>query len=618
MEIRSDVAHLSNVLTYFKHQGRWHRGTAPVGRLRAARAAELPDLLAEVEYLVESGGLTAVGWIAYEAAAAYGLACTAPGPDLPAADMWLFEAFQTEAPPIAPAPARLEWRNTWDRGEYLAAVDRIRAHLAAGDSYQVNLCFAAVAPHAPPVEHHAAWFGRLVRAQGARYPLFLKTPEYTLLSASPELYLAREGAHVWSRPMKGTRPRGRYPAADAGLHAELTNSTKDRAENLMIVDMIRNDLGRVAKIGSVAVRDRFAVEDYPGVWQMVSQVDARSDAALPDLVGATFPCASITGAPKVRTMEIIRDVETAPRGIYTGAAGFIAPGRRMQLAVAIRTVTVTDRGARFGVGSGVTWDSDPAGEWDECAVKTRVLRAYGPPDYLFEAMFAEDGVVWLWDRHASRIERAARHFRFRLPPREVLERTLRESCGERGRYKLRLVLYERGAVTVEAHPIAKRPIEPDRLDGAAPWTVRLASQPVDHTCPDLYFKTNRRAVYERARRGIESDEVLLYNRQGHVTEGCITNVWLRDGERLLTPPVSDGLLGGTLRAHALAGGATPRGLEPVERSIPVDALHPDSELYLSNAVRGWRRARLIPVGRDEIAPHGRPKAIPAPLGEEHT
>lgn len=593
MEIRTEPAHLSKIATYFRRDGRWQHATAPVLRLHTTRAAELPDLLSELEYLVESRGLTAVGWIAYEAAAAYGLAGIEPPAGTPLVDMLLFDRFQELAPPVAPEPPRLEWRNTWERDRYLSAVAQLRRHLAAGDSYQVNLCFAARAADAPPPELHVPWFGRLVRAQGAHYPLLLQTPEYTLLSASPELYLARNDTQVWSRPMKGTRPRGRYPEEDLAYRNALADSQKDRAENLMIVDMVRNDLGRVAQVGSVAVSDLFAIEGYPGVWQMVTQVQAHSSAPLPELIGATFPCASITGAPKARTMEIIRDLETAPRGVYTGAAGFIAPGRRMQLSVAIRTVTVHDRIARFGVGSGVTWDSDPAGEWEECAVKTRVLHAYGPPAYLFETLVVQDGVIWLWQQHKTRLQRAAHHVQFRLPSWSVVDRALAEACSGHRLCKARLVLHADGTVTVDAAPIAQAPVEPEALEHAVPWTVSLAKEPIDSACPDLYVKSDRRAVYEQARRSSECDEVLLYNQLGHLTEGCITNVWLRDGDRLLTPPISDGLLGGTLRAHALAGGATPHGLTPVEQSIPIGAITPDSELYLSNAVRGWRRARLV-------------------------
>lgn len=593
MEIRTDLAHLSKVTTYFKRDGRWQHASAPVLRLCTTRATELPDLLSELEYLVESRGLTAVGWIGYEAATAYGLACIEPPAGTPLVDMLLFDRFEALAPPVAPEPPQLQWRNTWERDRYLSAVARLRGHLAAGDSYQVNLCFAARAADAPPAEQHPAWFGRLVRAQGAHYPLFLQTPEYTLLSASPELYLARNDAQVWSRPMKGTRPRGRYPEQDISYRSALADSQKDRAENLMIVDMVRNDLGRVAQIGSVAVRDLFAIEGYPGVWQMVTQVQAHSSAPLAELIGATFPCASITGAPKARTMEIIRDLETAPRGVYTGAAGFIAPGRRMQLSVAIRTVTVHERVARFGVGSGVTWDSDPAGEWEECAVKTRVLHAYGPPAYLFETLFVQDGAVWLWEQHTTRLQSAARHFQFSLPSWSVVDRAIHEACDGHRRCKARLVLHADGTVAVDAEPIAQPPVEPAALERTAPWTVRLANESIDSACPDLYFKTDRRAVYEQARRGIQSDEVLLHNQLGHLTEGCITNVWLRDGDQLLTPPISDGLLGGTLRAYVLAGGATPHGLTPVERSIPISTISAASELYLSNALRGWRRARVV-------------------------
>ncbi len=365
----------------------WLRLTEAAGRLEARTAAEVPALLREVEAQAARGRIAA-GFVAYEAAPALdpALRVRAPGrgdgPAPPAAWFALFrEARGAWRPPAggkdAPATAWAgRWRPSLSARAHARAVAAVRERIAAGDTYQVNLTLRLRARLARGVGPRDL-FAALQARQRARHAALLETGGLAVCCVSPELFFLREGGRVVMRPMKGTRPRGSEPAADRRLAADLRASAKDRAENVMIVDMVRNDLGRVARTGSVRVERLFAVERYPTVLQMTSTVSARTRAPLPELFAALFPCASVTGAPKPATMGIIADLEDSPRGVYCGAVGLVLPGGRAQFGVAIRTAVVTTAtgAVEYGVGGGVVWDSTAAGEWAECRAKAAVLPA---------------------------------------------------------------------------------------------------------------------------------------------------------------------------------------------------------------------------------------------------
>ncbi|HML97018.1 MAG TPA: aminodeoxychorismate synthase component I [Tepidiformaceae bacterium] len=578
--------------------GAWFQLTGATEPLVAHSRLEVAPLLARVERLA-NGGAHAAGFVAYEAAAAYGLDAHAPVPGLPLAAFVVGERLEPFDPSrLVEAAARvpaIAWRPGIDEGAYAGAVRRVREYLAAGESYQVNLTFPLEAAF---TGDPFALFARLARAQRADGAAYLDLGRFAVCSASPELFLARDRNRVLMRPMKGTANRGRTNAEDRRKAVALRASPKERAENLMIVDMVRNDLGRVARIGSVDVPALFRVERFPTVLQMTSDVTAETDVPLGELFAATFPCASVTGAPKVRTASIIKELEGRPRGVYTGAVGYVGPGGRARFNVAIRTATV-DRAAgtaTYHVGSGIVWDSRPGREYAECLAKARVLERDVTPFALIETLRWTPGEGFvLLKRHLDRLRASARYFGFPFDRRKV-RRALGQAVGGCDPLRVRLLLDEWGALRVETSALAAG--SPARV------TAGLALAPVDAASPFLFHKTTRRAVYEDAAASRpDCEEVILWNRAGYVTETCLANIAVYAAGRWVTPPVADGLLAGTMRAELLARG------EIVEGQIPVGSLHEGTRLAAFNSVRGWRELRFVPApgkGRSSrfLRPHG--------------
>jgi para-aminobenzoate synthetase/4-amino-4-deoxychorismate lyase len=487
------------------------------------------------------------------------------------------------APYRAPAPY---WATGWEpqisRDEYARAIHRLRDYIAAGDVYQVNYTF--------PLTCHFkgdswSWYRELCTAQGAGYSAFIDLGRYHLLSLSPELFFERHKDRVTTRPMKGTIARGRWMEEDRDRAQELADSAKNRAENLMIVDLLRNDLGRIAVPGTVRVPELFTVERYETLWQMTSGIEAqcRPGTSLIDLLRALFPCGSITGAPKVRAVQIIRELEPAARGFYTGAIGFLSPGGDCVFNVAIRTIvldTLTGT-ATFGVGGGITWDSTAAGEYDECLLKASFLNRHRPEFEVLETMLLDEGEYFLLDRHLARAGVSADYFGFtwdESATRASLDRVLHE-CGA-GQWKVRALFDKKGRVRIEV----------ERLFASEPkkYRVAFAAEPIETNNPFLYHKTTHREVYEKARRARpDCDEVILWNERGEVTESIFGNVVLVDREGKWTPPRSAGLLAGTFRDELIANG------ELRERAITREELHRAPSFYLINSVRRWMPAIFV-------------------------
>ncbi len=562
--------------------GAWHQLRKPVRELVGREPREVLPLLAEVEAAAEAGYHVA-GFVAYEAAASFALACHEPAGDLPLAAFTVCEKIEPYDPrelgAAAAAPAEPDWLPGMTAEAHAAAVAHIRAHLAAGDTYQVNLTFPLTAPFSGDP---FALFARLARAQRSSCAAYFDMGRFAVCSASPELFFARDGDRVVMRPMKGTAPRGRTLAEDGRRAGALRRSPKERAENLMIVDMIRNDLGRLARPGTVRADNLFRVEKFPTVLQMTSTVAAETSASLAEIFSATFPCASVTGAPKVRTAQLIRELEQAPRGVYTGAVGYVGPGRKARFNVAIRTATVDrlEGQATYGVGSGIVWDSRSGREYAECLAKARVLSADVRPFALLETMrWDPNGGYALLERHLRRLAASARFFGVPYD-RARVRQTLTEAAGGTAALRARLLVDEDGTPRVETAPLAEPP--------AGPVRVGLALQPVDPADPHLYHKTTRRSVHEDARASRpECDQVLLWTGAGRLTETNIGNVAVNRGGRWVTPPVADGLLPGTLRAELLA-----RGLV-VEESIPVTEVGGATRIAVFNSVSGWRAASFV-------------------------
>ncbi|MEI7832507.1 MAG: aminodeoxychorismate synthase component I, partial [bacterium] len=473
------------------------------------------------------------------------------------------------------------WQASVTRAEYQAAFARIKEYIAGGDTYQVNYTWRLNADFTGD-----PWglFHALYQAQRPCYGGYLDIGAHVLCSASPELFFTRHGEVITCRPMKGTIERGLWYQQDQQHAAQLLASAKERAENLMIVDMVRNDLGRIAMPGQVAVPRLFTAEQYDTLWQLTSSVTAHSSATLPALFRALFPCASITGAPKIRTSQIITELETTPRGVYTGCIGFVAPGGDAQFNVAIRTAHLARRTGRveYGVGSGVTWDSTCTGEYQECRTKALLLSAHRPAFQLLETLLWKPEIgYFLLQRHLQRLGESARYFGIPLES-GVVEAKLQAYTATfpAQRQRVRCLIDANGNCTLEAQPIAPAPV--------LRWRLALAPAPIDPGERLLYHKTTWRVPYEQARAASpEADDVLLWNPVGELTESTIANVVVRSGGRLLTPPVHCGLLAGTYRDHLIASGRI------VEEVISVDELSPDTEIYLLNSVRGWVPAKIV-------------------------
>jgi para-aminobenzoate synthetase/4-amino-4-deoxychorismate lyase len=565
------------------------RFTGSAGIIEARTADEVPSALDAVQGAIDDG-LWAAGFLAYEAAPGLdphlAVRDTPPNDvfaDVPLVWFGLFEHWE-QAPPVAPGDYRIGgWRPSVTREAYEAAVERIQAYIRAGDTYQVNHTFRLRSSFEGD---DRAFYGDLLAAQRASHCAYLDTGRYRILSASPEMFLSLDGTRLLTRPMKGTAARGRWSAEDREHERALVASAKERAENAMIVDLLRNDMGRISVPGSVHVTRMFETERYETLWQLTSTIESEIDVttSFARLANALFPSGSVTGAPKVRAMEITAELEDSPRGVYTGAIGWLAPAGerpRMSFNVAIRTVEIdTDSGtARFGVGGGITHDSIAGREYEECLTKALVLTERRPDLEIIETLLLEDReVVWL-DRHLDRMAASAAYFDFHFD-RGAAHEAL-DAIREVGPGKVRLTLARSGDVSVSVGP----------LGPTGPVKVTIDDVPVDPNDPFLFHKTTRRRPYEEAAaRHPEADDVLLINDRSEVTEATTSNLLVRFGDLWTTPVLTSGLLPGIHRAVLLERG------EVEERVITIDDVRDADELALINSVR-MRRGAELSAGR---------------------
>lgn len=556
-----------------------------VDEIHCTTAADLPAVLAHLEAAARHGAWVALaaryelGYALEPRLAALGAANTAPlvtgwifrraewlGDD--ACDAWL-TAQAGDAPGCVGAltPAI-------DRADYLARIARIRDYIAAGDCYQVNFTFPLTGP---AFGHPAALYRALRAAQPVRYGAFIAHAGGAILSRSPELFLERHGRTLASRPMKGTAPRHTDPAA-------LAASEKNRAENVMIVDLIRNDMGRLAPPGGVRVEDLCRVEPYPTVWQMTSRVVAEPvDASLPDIFRALFPCGSITGAPKIRAMEIIHELEDGPRGLYCGALGWIRPGGDFRFSVPIRTLHLDPAGtARLDVGSGVVFDSDPAAEWAECHLKARFLTALPKGLRLIETLRYEPGAGFPFRaEHAARIAASAAELAFAFDP-DAFGRLLDSVTGEVPQ-RVRVTLGQTGDFTLEQADLTTGAPRPNA-------TAVISPHPVASHDRLLRHKTTARARYDAELARVMAAghfDALFANERGELTEGARSNLFVERDGILLTPPTDAGLLNGVLRRRLLAEGRAR------EARLHLADLAGAEQIYLGNGLRGLVPVRIV-------------------------
>ena len=552
------------------------RFTRPHKVVAAQTPAEVRPALREVEAAV-AAGLYAAGYVGYEAAPAFDPALAVRGGSrLPL--LW-FGLFREPAPdaPAAGGDYRLTgWTASDDRPAYERNFAAAREAIARGDTYQINYSFRLRARFAGDA---LAFYEQLASNQRAAYCAYLDTGQHRILSASPELLFRWDGRTIVTKPMKGTARRGLWPEEDAALGAWLAASEKNRAENVMIVDLMRNDLGRVARVGSVRVRDLCRVERYPTVFQMTSTVEARTrpGLTLEEVCAAVFPSGSVTGAPKVSTMRLIAALEDSPRGVYCGSVGLLTPGGDAVFNVAIRTVVIDSAtgAAEYGVGGGLTWDSAGGDEYEEALAKAAVLAGRPEPFQLLETMRLECGRYSLLNRHLARLRASAGYFDIPVSLRAV-RRALAEHARAfpTGARRARLLVSEAGGARVESQQLDELP--------AGPLPVALAARPVPRGDRFLYHKTTRREVYDSRRRPHPAAfDVLLSNEDGELTEFTTGNLVVELEGRRWTPPRPSGLLAGVMRAELLERG------EIAERTLTLSHLGASPRLWLINSVRGW-------------------------------
>lgn len=529
-------------------------------------------------------GRYVAGWVAYDAAPAFETAhrvrqTPAHVPGLPLVAFGVYAAPHAAPPLEEPPAARLapvDWRPDVEADAYRAGVAAVREAIARGDTYQINYTFRLLADMAPSLVPHL--YAHLQRAERAPYAAHIEHGDWSVLSLSPELFFRLEDQAITMRPMKGTAARAPWPEADERQRTLLAASTKNQAENVMIVDLCRNDLARVCEVGSVHVPSLFAIERYSTVWQMISTVTGRlaPTRRLTDIFRALFPSGSVTGAPKASSMGFIADLESAARGLYCGAIGYASPHGTATFNVAIRTLVHhrPTRTAVYGIGGGITWDSQAEDEHCEAMQKAACL-AIREPFSLIETFRWQHGVSVRLERHLARLARSARHFGFRWDEAEIraaIDDAL--VCAPQApARRVRVTLDRDGMVGVTLTRVPRTLV---------PQSFAFASAPVDESDIRLFHKTTRREVYEQHRRERpDVFDVLLWNTRGQLTEFTRGNLVVELDGRRVTPPVSCGLLAGVFREQLLAEGRIE------EAVIECDDLERVTRLWFINSLREW-------------------------------
>ncbi len=548
----------------------------PVERLTAHRVDEVAAVIAAAEQRAQAGHWV-VGFVAYEAAPAFDAALKVLPPEdfLPLAAFAVYGAADVAADAAAGGEFSCgPWRMTTPRARIDAGIGTIRRGISDGDYYQVNLTTRLRADFGGDGR---ALFAALRAAQPDAYCAHLDGDAWQLLSVSPELFFDwRPEGTLTTRPMKGTAPRHAAAAADAEAARALRASAKEQAENLMIVDLLRNDLARVAATGTVRVPRLFDVEALPSAWQMTSTVQAatRPEVGLTDVFRALFPCGSVTGAPKIAAMAAIAALEDAPRGAYCGAIGLIRPGGHASFSVGIRTVVIDGaRGrAECGIGSGIVFDSAAAAEYAEWLIKRRFLLRATAAFALIETLRLEAGQYWLRSHHRQRLQASAEHFGFACDPARVDAALAALAAEPRpGAWRVRLLLDRHGAVHTECYALE-----------AAPEQRRfaMAATPVNSGDEFLAHKTTQRVAYQRHAPPPDCFDTLLWNERGEITEFTRGNVVVELAGRRVTPPLACGLLPGVLRAELLARG------DIHEQVVHLAELPQATGIWFINSVRG--------------------------------
>ncbi|MFA6102741.1 MAG: chorismate-binding protein [Victivallaceae bacterium] len=550
----------------------------PVKILTAQSAAEVVPLLSELEEAL-AAGFFAAGFIAYEAAHAFDRAFnTLPSEDFPAACVAVYAEVPRcfSAFPDCSETISLDFEPEISHDEYCVALERIAQDIVDGDIYQANFTFRN---YAPAVAEPERLFLGLVKRHPVPYPAFFNTGEFKILSLSPELFLEKSGRRIKSSPMKGTAKRHPDAAADKAVAGWLAADPKNTAENLMIVDMVRNDFGRFCIPGSIQVDPLFRVDTYHTVHQMISTVHGEvcKEKSLRDILQAAFPPASITGAPKISAVNIISREEKSPRKVYTGALGCFMPCGDFCLNVAIRTLICSAGRTELGIGSGIVYDSSAESEWQEALLKSHFINYSIPEFQVLETMLREkDAGIKYLSEHLARAESTQRYFG-RQWNRAAVDDALSAIKAGQVPARLRLLIAADSSVSVEVYPLT--------VVGWGETSLRLlvSKEKVDSGDVFLYHKTTNRDFYNRHLHDAYEngfDEVVFFNERGELTEGAISNIFLRHGNQWFTPPLTCGLLPGIWRKETL------HELNAVEKVLRLEDLKAAEEIILGNSVRG--------------------------------
>ncbi|WP_428908143.1 aminodeoxychorismate synthase component I [Niallia sp. Krafla_26] len=474
-----------------------------------------------------------------------------------------------------------DWKPSIDMNEYESAINSIKQYIESGDTYQTNY---TIRLNSKFQGDGLAFFEDLKKAQTANYSAYINTGDFQILSASPELFFHLKEDTIKTRPMKGTIKRGKSFTEDETNANWLYHSEKNRAENVMIVDLLRNDLGMIAKPGTVQVPKLFEIEHYPTVHQMTSTITAKIavNSSLFDIFKALFPCGSITGAPKISTMDIIANLENTPREVYCGTIGYITPNHEAIFNVPIRTVIIDQKSgtATYGVGGGITWDSTTEGEYEEILTKASLLKRKQPDFQLLESLLLKDGHYFLLDEHLNRLKNTAKYFQFKINLEEInaglLHFARQNNLGE---FKLRLLINKNGEKVIEGQPI-----QPPK----SPLQFKLSDEPIDKENPFLYHKTTNRSAYSYFQKKYPHVfDVLLWNQNHELTEFTNGNVVLEIDGEYWTPPIACGLLAGTYREKLLQEGKVH------EKILTIEDLKKSSKIWFINSVRKWVEVKQI-------------------------
>lgn len=569
-----------------KNDDTWWKFNNPHRVILTEKLEDVRKGLQEVERLVNENGWTAAGFVSYEAAPAFDSSLQViPSHGFPLLWFGLYDAPQIlQTPEVFKDFGRfapINWQPDTEKETYNAAIQTVKDRIAHGMTYQVNYTMRLKADFEADKRITAdirarQIFNHLAYSQN-KYAAFLDIGDWAVCSASHELFFDLDKDFITGRPMKGTVKRGRTTAEDIATSDWLRASTKNRAENVMIVDMIRNDIGRIAEIGSVHVPELFTIEKYPTLFQMTSTIKAKTTASVTEIFSALFPCASITGAPKVSTMNIIAELETSPRKIYCGSIGYIAPNRKARFNVAIRTALVDKQHgtAEYGVGGGIVWDSTSADEYGEALLKAQVLTNPAQKEFsLFETLlWTPEEDYFLLDRHISRIMDSAEYFGFptentEVKIKEFLNMLVASAISPK---RVKLLMNSRGEISGKAK---------DYQSSEKIFKVCFAKEPVNSYDRFLFHKTTNRNLYEQAIiQGF--DDVLLYNENDELTEFTIGNLVVKLNGKLFTPSAECGLLAGTFRAELLASS------EVKERVLKKQDLAEAEAVFLINSLRKW-------------------------------